>query len=353
LSAGVKVTGSILVADPVRDVAILWIDPKGLASIRPVPLACATAPKPPLADGQDVFTIGPRVRAQKGLASGSVSLVGPGLVVSDFAFAAGSTGGPVFAADGSLVGITSIVDEKDQKDGGWRGEARIIGVDEACQVVASAERKMADTPPPSATPLPVEPVRPYPLEVLKDAAERRAGNLSPPQMSSSDFDIAWITPLTIYGAQHQTLPLSVRPLMDFSNWASYVADFPPVLLIRVTPKLVESFWTTVARGAAMTQGVSLPPIKRFKSGFLRMRAFCGDAEVTPIHPFKVERRVSETEAIYEGLYAFDPGAFGPQCGTARLVLFSEKEPEKGDTRVLDPKALQQIWQDFASYRDQK
>ena len=105
-----------------------------------------------------------------------------------------------------------------------------------------------------------------------------------------------------------------------------------MLLIRVTPKLVEGFWTTVARGAARTQGVALPPIKHFKSGFSRMRAFCGDAEVTPIHPFKLEQRVSETDAIYEGLYVFDPGALGPQCGTVKLVLYSEKEPEKGDTR---------------------
>jgi hypothetical protein len=138
--------------------------------------------------------------------------------------------------------------------------------------------------------------------------------------------------------------------MDFSNWSEYVEDFPPVLLVRVTPKMVESFWTTVARGAAQTQGVSIPPIKRFKSGFSRMRAFCGDTEVTPIHPFKLERRISESDTIYEGLYAFDPSAFGPQCGSVKLVIYSEKEPEKGDTRVVDPHVVQQIWQDFAPYR---
>ena len=145
-------------------------------------------------------------------------------------------------------------------------------------------------------------------------------------------------------------PTLVRPLLDFSNWSEYVVDFPPVLLVRVTPKLVEGFWTKVARGAARTQGVSIPPIKRFTSGFARLRAFCGDAEVTPIHPFKLEQRVSESDAIYEGLYVFDPGALGPHCGTVKLVLYSEKEPEKGDTRVVDPKVVEQIWQDFEPYR---
>ncbi len=123
--------------------------------------------------------------------------------------------------------------------------------------------------------------------------------------------------------------------MDFGNWSEYVADYPPVLLVRVTPKLVESFWTTVARGAAQTQGVSMPPIKHFKSGFSRMRAFCGDAEVTPIHPFKLEQRLPDTTRSTKVCTSFDPGALGPQCGTVKLVLYSEKEPEKGDTRVVD------------------
>ena len=99
--------------------------------------------------------------------------------------------------------------------------------------------------------------------------------------------------------------------MDFGNWSDYVSTVPPVLLIRVTPKLVEGFWAKVARGAVQTQGVSLPPLKRFKSGFARLRAFCGDAELTPIHPFKLEYRVSNSESIYEGLYAFEPDALSP------------------------------------------
>jgi len=180
--------------------------------------------------------------------------------------------------------------------------------------------------------------------------------------------VAFITPVMIYGAQYQAEqaskrarsggtrtisaePALVRPLLDFRNWAEYVEDYPPVVLVRVTPKLVEGFWTTVARGAAQTQGVAIPAIKRPKSGFSRMRAFCGDTEITPIHPFKLEQRIGESDPIYEGLYAFDPGALGPQCGTVKLVLYSEKEPEKGDTRVVDPRVVQQIWQDFTPYRE--
>jgi hypothetical protein len=300
------------------------------------------------------------------MASGTVSRVEAHALMSDLVLARGSTGGPVFVAGGAVVGITSSVDEKD-KDASRRGDALVVRIDELCEAVASAEKALNAAAPANGTHLPVEPVQPFPVDALKDAAQRRAGSLSPYQMSSADFDIAFITPVLAYSAQHQSeqtgtrdrtggsrLPdaeqASMRALTDFSNWSGYVADVPPVLLVRVTPKLVEGFWTTVARGAAQTQGISLPPIKHFKTGFSRMRAFCGDAEVTPIHPFKVEQRVSDSEAIYEGLYVFDPDALGPPCGTVKLMLYSEKGPEKGDTRVVDPKVLQQIWQDFTPYR---
>jgi S1-C subfamily serine protease len=352
LTPEVKVAARVLAADPARDVAVLWIDPAAAASLRPVPLGCAGAAKPVVGDGQTLFTIGAPLREPKGLTSATVSRVEDHSIVSDLRVARGSAGGPVFTAGGSVVGITSIADDEDASR---RGAARIVRIGDACEVVASAEKTMRDAARPDGTHLPVEPARPFPVMALKDAVQRRAGSLNPYQVSSPDFDIAFITPVIAYGAQYQAEQARDRertrsPLMDFGGWSEYVADFPPVLLIRVTPKQVENFWATVARGAARTQGVSLPPIKRPKSGFSRMRAFCGDAEVTPIHPFTLEQRVTESVAIEEGLYVFDPGALGPQCGTVKLEIFSEKEPQKGDTRVVDPGVLQQIWRDFEPYR---
>src|SRR2546428_1216422 len=40
LTPAVKVAASVLAADPARDVAVLWIDPNVIASVRPVPLGC-------------------------------------------------------------------------------------------------------------------------------------------------------------------------------------------------------------------------------------------------------------------------------------------------------------------------
>jgi hypothetical protein len=177
--------------------------------------------------------------------------------------------------------------------------------------------------------------------VLEGAAKRRAGSLSPYRAVSADFDIAFITPVVAYAGLQS---------MDFGNWHDYVADTPTVLLVRVTPKQVENFWTTVARGAARLQGLALPPITHFKSGFARLRALCGGAEITPIHPFLLERRISEREAVYEGLYVFDPGALGPHCASVEFELFSDKTPAKADRAAIDAVVIQQIWQDFAPYR---
>jgi hypothetical protein len=305
LSPVLKVAATVVEADADRDVAILRINPATAASLKPAPLGCVDA---------DRLTRG----TGRGLAD----------------------------------------------------ERAPLRVEDVCALLASAEKKVKDAAPPAETRLPVEPARPFPVDALKDALQKRAGAASPYKMSSSDFDIAFITPILTYIARHppdrttgrtragetpaqDAQPEVVRPLLDFANWADYVTDYPPVVLVRVTPKLAEGFWTTFGRMAARTQGVSIPPIKHFKSDFSRMHMLCGDVEVPAIHPFILEHQISEKDSLHEGLYVFDPATLGA-CGVPlKLVLFSVKEPAKGDTRVVDPKIIEQVQQDFAPYRAQQ
>jgi hypothetical protein len=307
-----------------------------MASITPVALGCPPSSTPPVARGQEVFALAAPLRQEKGWTPAEVSRVDARGIASDLTLATGGTGGPVFNASGDLVGLTSPLADPDEPR---RGATRIVRIDGVCELVAAAVQKVKDAPAPSATHLPVEPAEPAPVAVFADAIKKRAGSLKPYQISSSEFDVAFITPILNFAAQSQ-------PNQDFANWSDYAADIPPVLLVRVTPRMAESLWAKVARGAAMTQGMALPAFKRLKSGFDRMQALCGRTEVTPIHPFKLELRVSETDVVYEGLYVFDPAALGPACGTVSLVLYSEKEPAKADTRVVDPAVLQQIRRDF-------
>ena len=333
----VRVRATVLASDPVRDVAILWVNPSVVSSLRLPPLGCGQT-RPPVENRQELYAISARMTGQRHLTSGEVTGVGPRLILSDVTLARTSAGGPVFTAHG-LIGFTTVED----RDPDARSAARVVRIDQACELLASTEKKIAEATPPDAEHLPLDP-RLVAVSALNEAVKNRGGSLSPYAMSTTDFDIMFITPIHTYGAKDQVQ----RPVMDFGPWSEYLAEYPRALVVRVTPKMAEGLWAKVGRTAAMTQGVSLPPMKRAKAGFLRMRAFCGDMEVMPIHPFVVEHRVSETEVINEGLYVFDPAVFGSPCSVVKLTVHSENEPQKGDTRVVDEKVLQQITRDFAS-----
>src|SRR4029453_161259 len=154
-----KVEARVLATDPARDVAVLWIDPKATASVRPLPLGCGQEPKPTVVDGQEIFAIGTPLREQRAITSGMVRDITPNAIVFDARLPAGSAGGPVFSGDGKVLGISAVVDDKDAT--APRG-SRLVRVDGACEVVAAAEKKMIGATPPNATPLPVEPAVVFP-----------------------------------------------------------------------------------------------------------------------------------------------------------------------------------------------
>ena len=364
LTPAVKVAGAVLATDPARDVAVIRIDPAVIASARPMALSCDPTQRRSPADGDEIFAMGVPLRQGKSIGSATVSRADAQGLVAEFRLGRGSAGGPVMTARGDLVGILSAAGENDRRG---HEDYRVVRLEAACDVVAAAQTKLKDAVTPSGARLPVDPERPFPIDALRAALERGTTNVSAYQFEASAFDVTLLTPVLTYIAYYQSQrprPRTtsadtrkpeperelVQTLLDFANWSDYVGDFPPVLLVRVTPRLVEGFWTRVARGAASTQGVSIPAIKRPTSNFSRLRAYCGDAEITPIHPFKLEHRISENDRIYEGLYAFAPEALGPHCAAVTLQLYSEKEPDKADTRVVDPKIVQQIWEDFAPYR---
>jgi hypothetical protein len=332
--------------------------------VTPVPLGCAAKGTAAVKERQEIYAIEAPIRGPKSLSAAMVDAIAGRVIDADFALGTGGAGGPVFTAGGHVVGITSLVDADADRRG---DDSQVVRIEDVCATVVSAEPKLNDVAAPAPTQLPIEPDRAFPIAAIKQAASgRTSASVESYRLSSSAYDITFITPALMYASQNQPKetpvrgardarsapdPRTIDPLDHFSNWSAYVVDFPPVVMVRVTPKLVEGFWMRVARGAMQTQGASLPPIKRFKPGFARLQAFCGKTEVVPIHPFKIEQRVSDSDAMYEGLYVFDPGAFGPQCGSVKLVLYSEKEPQKGDTRVVEPKVVQQVWEDFAPYRN--
>jgi hypothetical protein len=360
LTAETKVRASIVTVDAGKDVAILRISPTVAQSVPSLAPQCGASA--PLAAGQDVATIAASFRGPNDLVTGTAVRVDARGAASDLRLAIGSAGGPVFAA-GRLVGLTSIAPA--DVDGTQRWASRVVTVDALCAVLPSALERARGVTPPDATRLPVDPAGRTSTDTLKAIVARSAGSLSPPQLSSTDFDVAFITPVHTFGAQSSPFTATrqrvgpglvdvgspaLRPVRNFANWSDYVADYPPVLLIRATPKLAEGFWTAVGRGAAQTQGVPLPAMKKAKAGFGRMRLFCGDEEVAPIHRFELEQRVSESDVIYEGLYAYDPDVLDPHCGTVTVTVYSDRPDDKGDRRQVDPAVIQRLARDFAASR---
>ena len=354
LSPTDKVAGRVLATDVARDVAVVQIDPAAATSA-PVPLACGPDAGTSVTSTQELLTIDVPFLGTKSAVSGAVLAQDPQIIETDLALAPSSAGGPVFAGDGPAVGLTSLPDTDTAVR---RAQVRVVRAAAICALIAAAEQKLAASAPTSAARLPVESSKPLPLADIQSAGSARGFSLASYASTSSEFDILFITPVLLASAEAQrgrmgggTDTLSgVRAVTDFGEWSRYVLESPPVLFIRISPKPVESFWMKFARGAASTQGASIPPIKHLGPGFSRMRVLCGKTEVAPVHPLRIRARVSETDAVDEGFYAFDPMVIGPECGTVSLVLSSVKDPDKTETRVVDPAVIAQVWKDFAAWR---
>src|SRR3954447_10129392 len=125
LTPAIKVAATVLGADPARDVAVLRVDPKVIASVRPVELGCARPEAAPVVSGQEIVAIGVSVRQGKDMTTGTVTQVEPHSIAADVRIERGSAGGPVFSADGGVVGITSLAEKNADRR---RTAARIVPV---------------------------------------------------------------------------------------------------------------------------------------------------------------------------------------------------------------------------------
>ena len=336
LTPTLKLAARVIAADESRNVAVLWLDAASISTRASLSFGCGQPP-PAVQMGQRVSAIGMRARRQATTSEGFVTSVHAATLATSFEFPVDSSGGPVFAADGAVLGLASIAAGVDRDD---LPVVTTVRAGAVCEVLSGAQSRMSGTPP-SATYLPVEPDIVVSEDDVREAVKNRAGSLAPPKLTMSGFEVEFLTPVIAHAAMQQSV--------DFGQWTGYVADRPAVLLVRVAPRQVESLWLKVARGAAMTQGIALPPITHYEPGFARMRVTCGGRELVPIHPFVVERRISESAAIREGLYVFAADAIGPHCGAVKFEVFSEKAPDKGQTAAVDARVVERVWQDLSPY----
>ena len=208
---------------------------------------------------------------EKELVRGEVTALQPRRVETDVRLPFGGSGGPVFNDAGAVVGLTSMSVEPDSRS----DDAAVVTTVFICEALSASLPMLSGAEPPAATRLPVEPTRPYPVGTLEDVRRGATPNAAVPVMSSSDFDVAFLTPPMVHRARQRSgwtggqsgrspeAEARLGRLTEFGAWSDYFTSLPAVLVVRVTPKMVEGFWKRAGprggaharRGPAAVQGL--------------------------------------------------------------------------------------------------
>jgi S1-C subfamily serine protease len=189
-NSAMKVPAVRLLADPEKDVAVVWADISGFPNAIVAPLASTSTGEPAAVEGERVFTIGNPLTQQKIITTGIVSKIEPHAIISDIRIDHGNSGGPLFNSLGQVIGITTFGDQG-SKGGGIAG---IVRIEEATKLLAEARAKMPMVTKPTATLLPVEPLTPFPIDAIKETLLREKFDAKHYAFGMGDFEIVMITP---------------------------------------------------------------------------------------------------------------------------------------------------------------
>ena len=365
-----KVLARVLASDPEKDVAVVWINIDGFSQAIAAPISTSNSSEPTVIEGERVLTIGSPLNQRKVITTGVVSKVEKRAIISDININHGNSGGPLFNSLGEVVGITTFGDFTRQ---GGPGISGIVRIEETFGVIQNARAEMKGRSAPSAAYLPVEPIEPYPLDAIKNAVLAEKFETDRYFFGVGEFQVSILTPPLIYRLKTEATREATKTknkrtdkdgavqgtidvLDEFQGWREYVGDYKPVIILRTTPNMGESFWGAFGRSFARYYGIHTRANYRFKTDFYRMKLFCGEQEVMPIQPGKVAHVINESnyfirakDATYEGLYTYPADAINSSCGKVRLEIYSERNPNKANTKTLSEKTVAKIENDFAPY----
>jgi S1-C subfamily serine protease len=363
-----KVEAKVVAFDVDADIAVLCANLEAFPEAIAAPLAKPIG-RPAVSEGDRVFTIGSPLNQRKIMTSGLVSKIEARVILSDIRINHGNSGGPLFTMNGTVVGLTTFIDE----DGAGEGISGIVRIEQAKLLLERARTKMRDMKTPTARLLPVEPAVTFPVDALKSSLEARKFDESPYVFRQGDYDVAIDTPILVYQVNERyrlkemaqkekrttrtarAIKGTFRPLDDFKNWADSLGAYKPVIHIEASPRLGRDIGLKFD-----SKRLKNPNAMRlkFKTDFYRMKLFCGTQEIEPITPGKGPMEIDYhtqsyeiSDATFRGFYTYPYDAISPECSSVTLQLFSEKEPDKPVIKVLDAKTVERVAADFKPYRE--
>ena len=362
-----KVPAVLLASDAQNDIAVLRVNLAAFPEAVVAPIK-KTSNHAAIAEGDHVFTIGSPLDLQKILTTGVVSKVDTHAIISDITVNPGNSGGPLFTADGEVVGLTTY---REQASSG-PGITGISRIEDALPLLERAREKLAGAAPPAATMLPVEPRDFYPSDALKEVLANRKFRLQSYKASLGNYEIfVWTPPNSFFVEEADAIDMQRKkdkhakkntdepavPSLP-PGWEKVAAGIKPVLEIVVKPKLKEGFWGAMARSYMESKGYNAGPANvHFKADFYRMRLLCGEKEVQPIQPARMQvggvrnSALNITNVASIGDYFYTPDSISPDCGKVTLEIYAEKGPQQATVvRVFEPGTVEGIWGDFAAYR---
>lgn len=305
-----KIPAKLLAVDPLADVAVLWINLAAIPDAGVAPLANYERDQPSIVENERLVTIGSPSNERKVFTTGTANKVDKRSIVSDINLNRAEAGGPVFNSIGEAAGIMTFL----RRDVSGPGVYGILRIEQTFPLIEEARKKMKQLSVPMARFLPVDPSETFPVDAIKTAGDFDVSRYS---LDVGEFNVLVMTPAIRY-----RLAMSFEELR---NWTNYITASKPVLFIYVAPRDRES-----------------------GTEFYKMRLFCSDREVEPIHPVKVARATAHG-MTFRGLYAYSPTAISADCGTVKVEIYSDGNPQKVRTKELDRKVIARVDEEFSPY----
>lgn len=369
-----KVRAVLIAEDRDRDVAVLWANLSRCASCKTLKLAGPKEGEPAVLEGERVFAIGSPLSQEKILTSGIVSKVETRAIISDVNINPGNSGGPLFNSLGEVIGITTF----GESAGFGPGVSGIVRIEVAEELLARAKESAQGKESPSAELMPTVPEDAFPIEAIKTRLDVKKFETKHYKSELGDYDVMMLTPIyKFYLSEKDRLEAArerekrnkgegatgtMDKYRNLRNWGEYAGELKPVVQILAIPEM-KATGKSLLLGAVLMAGAGMmtPPDMKFKADFYEMTLLCDGNLITPIQRGKSELIVPmpsyykiKNRFTYAGIYTYPVDPFEPgKCKQLTLNVFSEENPAVAAKKVLNPLMVQQVWQDFAGYRERK